>query len=128
MSNIFFLIHQIGSSEKNDSYSIDLNFSLYVLFSQFRPRDVLQGIYHFSFHMHRTTLQRNSSLGYHLTRSEMEKQNTQAIKVYCNMFAFVCHDYWHNNNNNNNNNGNFICVFEYTIVNLATYRQFTNAA
>ena len=28
----------------------------------------------------------------------------------------------------NNNNGNFICVFECTIVNLATYRQFTNAA
>ena len=31
-------------------------------------------------------------------------------------------------NLNNNNNGNFICVFECTIVNLATYRQFTNAA
>ena len=30
--------------------------------------------------------------------------------------------------NNNNNNGNFICVFECTIVNLAMYRQFTNAA
>ena len=28
----------------------------------------------------------------------------------------------------NNNNGNFICVFKCTIVNLATYRQFTNAA
>ena len=28
----------------------------------------------------------------------------------------------------NNNNGNFTCVFESTIVNLATYRQFTNAA
>ena len=28
-----------------------------------------------------------------------------------------------NNNNNNNNNGNFICVFECTIVNLAMYRQ-----
>ena len=34
---------------------------------------------------------------------------------------------WHVNNNNNNN-GNFTCVFECTIVNLATYRQFTNAA
>ena len=39
-----------------------------------------------------------------------------------------------NNNNDNNNddddddNGNFICVFECTIVNLATYRQFTNPA
>ena len=32
------------------------------------------------------------------------------------------------NNNDNGNNGNFICVFECTIVNLATYRQFTNAA
>ena len=30
-----------------------------------------------------------------------------------------------NNNNNNNNNGKFIYVFECTIVNLATYRQFT---
>ena len=30
-----------------------------------------------------------------------------------------------NNNNNNNNNGNFIYLFECTIVNLATYRQFT---
>ena len=29
---------------------------------------------------------------------------------------------------NNDNNGNFICVFECTVVNLATYRQFTNAA
>ena len=28
----------------------------------------------------------------------------------------------------NNNNGKFICVFECTIVNLATYRQFTKAA
>ena len=27
-----------------------------------------------------------------------------------------------------NNNGNFICVFECTIVNLATCRQFKNAA
>ena len=30
--------------------------------------------------------------------------------------------------NSSNNNGNFICVFECTIVNLTTYRQFTNAA
>ena len=36
--------------------------------------------------------------------------------------------HFYNNNNINNNNGNFICVFECTIVNLATYRQFTNAA
>ena len=43
-------------------------------------------------HIHRTTFEINSSLGYHLTRSEMEKQNTQAIKVYCNMLTFVCHD------------------------------------
>ena len=28
-------------------------------------------------------------------------------------------------NNNNNSNGNFISVFESTIVNLVTYRQFT---
>ena len=32
------------------------------------------------------------------------------------------------NNNNKNNNGIFICVFECTIVNLATYTQFTNTA
>ena len=31
-------------------------------------------------------------------------------------------------NNNYNNNENFICVFECTIVNHGTYRQFTNAA
>ena len=59
---------------------------------------------------------------------------------------FICNDCLVNNNNSNNdndnnninndnnndddddNNGNFICVFECTIVNLATYRQFTNAA
>ena len=29
---------------------------------------------------------------------------------------------------NNNNNENFTCVFECTIVNLAMYRQFTDAA
>ena len=28
----------------------------------------------------------------------------------------------------NNNKGNFICVLECTIGNLATYRQFTNSA
>ena len=33
-----------------------------------------------------------------------------------------------NEDNNNNNNGIFICVFECTIVNLATYTQFTNTA
>ena len=33
-----------------------------------------------------------------------------------------------NRNHNNNDNGNFVCVFECTIVNLATYRQFTNTA
>ena len=40
------------------------------------------------------------------------------------------HNSNNNNNNNNNNNGNFICVFECTIiiVNLAPYRQFTNTA
>ena len=31
-------------------------------------------------------------------------------------------------NNNSNNDGNFICVFECTIVNFSTYTQFTNAA
>ena len=36
--------------------------------------------------------------------------------------------HFYNNNNINNNNGNFICVFEGTMVNLATYSQFTNAA
>ena len=30
--------------------------------------------------------------------------------------------------NSSNNNGNFICVFECTIVDVTTYRQFTNAA
>ena len=44
-------------------------------------------------HIHRLTFERNSSLGYHLTRSEMEKQNTPAKKVYCNLLTFVRHDY-----------------------------------
>ena len=35
---------------------------------------------------------------------------------------------WRNVDEHDNNNGNFICVFECTMVNLATYRQFTNAA
>ena len=35
---------------------------------------------------------------------------------------------WRKVDEHDNNNGNFICVFECTIVSLATYRQFTNAA
>ena len=31
------------------------------------------------------------------------------------------------NNNDDDDNGNFICVFGCTILNLSTYRQFTNA-
>ena len=45
-----FLRHQIRCSKRNDWCLIDMNFSLYVLFSQFRPRDVLHRIYHLSFH------------------------------------------------------------------------------
>ena len=33
-----------------------------------------------------------------------------------------------NDNDNNDNNRNFIYVVEFTIVNLATYRKFKNAA
>ena len=43
-------------------------------------------------------------------------------------FLMIIIIHFYNNDNINNNNGNFICVFECTIVNLATYRQFTNAA
>ena len=44
-------------------------------------------------------------------------------------FSFPCWDCSDGSSDSNNvNNGNFICVFESTIVNLATYRQFTNAA
>ena len=35
---------------------------------------------------------------------------------------------WRKVDEHDNNNGNFFCVFECTIVNLATYRQVTNAA
>ena len=49
------------------------------------------------------------------------------IKIV-SLVSFFCDDDNNNNNNNNNNNGNFICVFECTIVNLAMYRQFTNTA
>ena len=40
----------------------------------------------------------------------------------------ILHIITENDIENNHHNGNFICVFECTIVNLATYRQFTNAA
>ena len=44
------------------------------------------------------------------------KSDTTIIKVrYFSMY-------------NDNSYGNFICVFECTIVKLATYRQFTNAS
>ena len=32
----------------------------------------------------------------------------------------------HHYHHHDNNNGNFVCVFECTVVNLATYWQFTN--
>ena len=32
----------------------------------------------------------------------------------------------HHYHHHDNNNGNFICVFECTVVNLPTYWQFTN--
>ena len=55
--------------EKGSAFgNIDL-FSLYVLFSHFRPRDFLMGIFLLSFHklcvhlhVHKTTLERNYSL------------------------------------------------------------------
>ena len=53
--------------------------------------------------------------------------STQAGKLIALVFIKsqfeLCHNNNNNdNNNNNNNNGNFICVFECTIVNLAPYR------
>ena len=55
-------------SERPVRGTIDI-FSLYVLFSHFRPRDVLMGIFLLSFHklcvhlhVHKTTLERNYSL------------------------------------------------------------------
>ena len=49
------------------------------------------------------------------------------------MSTQACNTALYSNNNNNDNdnndtNGNFIYVVEFTIVNLATYRKFTNAA
>ena len=56
-------------SRKNDHNALIDLFSLYVLFSHFRPRDVLMGSFLLSFHklcvhlhVHKTTLERNYSL------------------------------------------------------------------
>ena len=56
-------------------------FGLYVLFSQFKPRDVLKGIFILSFrklymhkHVNKKTFERNSSLGeHHIARDEKNK-------------------------------------------------------
>ena len=61
-------------------------------------------------------------------------QFCERLKLTCSIIAmFVSLDKVlrrkkRKNNNNNNNNENFLSVFECTIVNLATDRQFTNAA
>ena len=59
-------------------------FTLYVLFSQSRQRDDLQGICLLSctwMHMHKTKFEKNSSLGYHHVVWN-EKQNLQAKNVF----------------------------------------------
>ena len=56
-------------------------------------------------HIHRTTFERNSSLGYHLTRYEMEKQNTQAmtIDILMMIIIIIIIIIIYDNDNNNNN-------------------------
>ena len=69
------------------------HFSLYVLFSQFRPRDVLYGIcllYANRMHVPCTCIQdtgnlKETVLWGTITWSEMGKQNIQAKKVYFDM-------------------------------------------
>ena len=67
-------------------------FSLYVLFSQSRPRDVLKGIYLWSFHklcihMHASGEDENWKLprfyGGNLTRSEMGNKSFMQAKKVC---------------------------------------------
>ena len=71
----------------------------FLLFSQFRAQDVLKGISFLSFyklcihtHVDRTTFKRNGSLGYHITWSEMEKQN---IKAKLGLFDWFLPFYHH---------------------------------
>ena len=66
---------------------IDL-FSLYVLFSHFRPRDVPKGIFLLFFHKLciRRHLKETVPLG-NITWSEMGKQNVQAKEVHCIMLS-----------------------------------------
>ena len=42
--------------------------------------------------MHMTTFERNSCLGYHITWSQVRKQNIQANKVYCMQWGIVTID------------------------------------
>lgn len=71
----------------------------FFLFSQFRARDVLKGISFLSFyklcilmHVDRATFKRSDSLGYYITRSEMEKQN---IKAKLGLFGWFLPFYRH---------------------------------
>ena len=50
-----------------------------------------------------------------------------SLVLFCVLINLKANNNDDDNNNNNNNNGNFICVFGCTILNLSTYRQFTNA-
>ena len=58
-------------------------FSLYVLFSHFRPRDVTQGnsFFQMSSYAQLMKKQKENSLG-NITWSEMGKQNVQTKEVY----------------------------------------------
>ena len=58
-------------------------------------------------------------------RFNLSRVNFLKVIFFATIF-FIISD--NNNDTTTTNNGNFTCVFECTIVNLATYRQFTNAA
>ena len=69
-------------------FAIDL-FSLYILFSHFRPRDAVMGIFPFFFINYAyicTCIRRHlkeTIPSSSITWFEMEKQNIQAKEVYC---------------------------------------------
>lgn len=95
-------LHFSIARKKNKKWNLTIDrFSLrYVLFSQIRPRDVLQGTCLLSFnklwiHMHldaraRRTFERNSSLWYHhVIWNEKNIQYQQARKVYSYVLPLI---------------------------------------
>ena len=95
----FLPLKREGLLERGGGGGLRLTFSLYVLFSQFRQRDVFQGIYILSFHNYAYICTR---IGQHLKETVLlgitgsrglkwvNKNHLQAKKVY----SFICSDHF----------------------------------